>query len=344
MARDDEAGAYVNISLQILFALVRGKKSSERAHSAPFSNRTNLNLQKNTAMKKIFITLVGSLTYSSLPAQTIVYSDNFSASQGASYTTSGAIGTSEWTVARSGDDWGARIDGGMMTLNNTATDVARANGWVYSYLSLASTNNFNTTFSDSAGLMTWTFNMRQIRTNPAGFTSISYGAAYIIGASSTTVATNGFGYAVVLGNTSTPDPLRLVSFTNGIQTIGTSTTALITATNPLANPTNNYMSIRLTYDPASHLWELSGRDDGTSAFSDPNTGILTSLGSASNSLYTSLNLTSSGAYWQGSTAADQTAFFDNVSLTVVPEPSIYALLVLSGLGLAGCAVRRRCRS
>jgi hypothetical protein len=304
-------------------------------------------------MKKLLTSLgfTTSLLVSAAQAQTTVYSDDFSTSQGATYTTSGSIGSSSWTVTRgsastqeTGADWGARIDGGLLQLNNDiGATFTNANGWVYASQTLANTGDFNTIFSSSAGKMTWTFNMQQIRTNPAGFAAGSYGVAYVIGASSTLVATQGFGYAVVLGNTSAPDPLRFVSFTNGLTNLGTATTALISASAPLNNPTNNYMSIKLSYDPLSNLWELFGRNDGTSAFADPNAGTLTNLGSVSNSLYTGLALTSSGAYWQGSTAANQFAQFDNVSLEVVPEPSTYALLALSGLALAGYAARRRRR-
>jgi hypothetical protein len=294
-------------------------------------------------MKKILTAFVLVGVTSASLAQTIVYSDNFSTSQGATYTTSGPLGASSWTVTRSGDDWGARIDGGLMTLNNDVSIAAQANGWVYAYQTLANTGDFNTVFSSSAGQMTWTFNMQQIRTNPAGFTTGNYGAAYVIGASSTLVSTQGFGYAVVLGNTGNPDPLRFVSFTNGLNSLGTATTALISATAPLDNPTNNYMSIRLTYDPLTDSWELLGRNDGTSAFSNPNVGILTSFGSVSNSAYTDLALTSSGAYWQGATAANQFAQFGNASLEVVPEPSTYAMLALAGAGFAGYVIRRRRR-
>jgi hypothetical protein len=295
-------------------------------------------------MKKILslLALTGVIT-TGAHAQTTVYSDNFSVSQGATYTTSGNIGTSSWTVARSGDDWGARIDGGVMTLNNDVGPTANANGWVYAYQTLTNIGSFDTTFANSGGPMSWTFNMQQIRANPAGFTTNSYGAAWIIGASSTLVATQGSGYALVLGNTGTPDPLRFVSFTGGLQTIGAATTALITATAPLDNPTNSFMSIRLTYDPTSDLWELFGRNDGTSAFSDPNVGTLTSLGSVTDDTYTGLALTSSGAYWQGSTGANQFAQFDNASLEVVPEPGTYALLALGGAGLAAYRLRRRTR-
>jgi hypothetical protein len=295
-------------------------------------------------VKGIHITsaLATWMAISTSSSQTIVYSDDFSSSQGSAYTSSGQIGTSGWSVTRSGDDWGARIDLGVMTLNNDISASAGANGWVYSSIPMSSTGDFNTSFSSSGGLMSWTFNMQQVRTSPAGFSSGSYGVAYVVGATSTLVATQGSGYAVVLGNTGTPDPLRFVSFSGGLNSLGTANTGLILATAPLSNPTNSYMSIRLTYNPSSSTWELFGRNDGTSGFSDPTTGTLTLLGTAVDSTYTGINLTSAGAYWQGSTAASQTSQFDNVRLEVVPEPSTYYLLLLSSLAM-GFTVASRMR-
>jgi hypothetical protein len=275
------------------------------------------------------VALLAFCALSSAHSLAVVYDDNFDISQGAGYTTSGNIGTSEWQVQRSGDDWGARIDSGVMLLNNTISATPNLNGWVYSFRELNPSGDFSTMFNESAGLMTWTLNMQQIRTNPAGFSSGSYGVAYILGSSSSSVATSGVGYAVVLGNTSSPDPLRLVSFTNGIQSLGTASSGVIVATSPLDNPTNNYMSIRVTFDPLTGEWEMFGRNDGLTGFSDPNTGTLSSLGSGIDTLYTGNTLSYSGAYWQGSTAPAQTAQFDNVSLQVVPEPSVYALLALA---------------
>lgn len=296
---------------------------------------------KTCKMKLIKISTLGIvLTAGSLHSQvTTVVSNDFNVSQGATFTTAGQIGTSGWNVNRSGEDWGARIDNNILELTNTASDAANANGWVYANTGLASTGNFNTTLSNSAGLVTWTFNMRQFRTNPAGFNDTnSYGAAFVIGSTSTTVASEGDGYAIVLGNSGTPDPIRFVSFTGGIQSLGTANSGLITAGSPLENPTTSYMSLQLTYNPTNNLWSLFGRNDGASDFADPRSGTLDSLGTATDSTHTGTALTSLGAYWQGSTAANNTAFFDNVVVTAIPEPSV---VILFGLGLAFVLWRMR---
>ena len=257
---------------------------------------------------------------------TTVFSDAFGTSQGATFTTTGAIGTSPWGVTRSGDDWGARIDGGILDLTNDASVTANANGWVYASVPTSGFGSpWNSTLSSNPGLVTWDFNMRQIRSSPAGFSIGAYGAAFVLGATDTNVGTAGNGYAVVLGNTSSPDPVRLVSFTGGIQSLGTAAGGLISAPTPLDNPGNSYMSLRVTYDPVTNGWAMFGRNDGSSAFADPAVGTLTALGTATSSTYTSVPLTSMGGYWQGSTAGSQTASFDNVLVSVTPAAPVSSL-------------------
>lgn len=274
---------------------------------------------------------------------TTVFSDDFTTSQGATFSTSGSIGTSPWTVTRSGDDWGAQIDNDILGLTNDASATANANGWVFASVATSGFSApWNSSLSSNPGLVTWNFNMRQIRTDPAGFSTGNYGVAFILGATSATAASAGNGYAVVLGNglAGDPDPVRLVAYTGGIATLGTGTTGIITAPSPLSDVGVEYMSLRVTYNPATNGWELFGRNDGSTAFADPTSGTLTSLGTATNSTHTSVSLTSMGGYWQGSTAANQTAFFDNVSVAVVPEPSSVTLAGL-GVALAGlCAWKR----
>jgi hypothetical protein len=258
-------------------------------------------------------------------AQTTVFSDNFNTSQGSTFTTSGSIGTSVWSVTRitSSNDYGARIDNNQLELTNDASTASNAAGWVFVSTSTTGFNSpYNPTLSSNTGVVTWTFNMRQFRPNPAGFRPIppnsDYGVAFIIGCTSTDVHTSGDGYAIVLGNMNTPDPVRFVKFTGGISSLGNSSTGLIVASSPLNDPTNNYMSIRLTYTPSTNTWELFGRNDGSSNFTDPTSGTLTSLGTVVDNQYTSVPLNFMGAYWQGGALINQTAFFDNVSVTVDP--------------------------
>jgi len=262
---------------------------------------------------KTLIFMVFFLLYSVIFSQTTVFSDNFQTSQGSTFTTSGQIGSSSWYVSRSGDDWGARIDNGILELTNDASTTSNANGYVFAYVNTTNFGTpFNTTLNQNSQKVNYIFNMRQIRDNPAGFADGSYGVAFVIGANNIVTRTSGNGYALVLGQTNTTDPIRFAKFTNGL---GGTLTNIITATSPLNDVGSEYLSLALSYDPTNDTWELFGRIDGTS-FGDPADGNLTFLGSATDNTYTTIPLDYMGAYWQGSTSADQTAFFDNVSVVL----------------------------
>jgi len=291
-------------------------------------------------MKKILTVAAAAMLAGSAGAA-IVFQDNFNTSQGSAFTTSGAIGTSSWNVTRPGidNDWGARIHNNILELSNDASAALNSNGWVFASQTLANSGHFNTTLANSAGLVTWTFNMRQIRPNPAGFIVNSYGVAFILGGTSANAATTGSGYAIVMGNSGVPDPIRFVSYTGGIQTLGTAASGLIVAPSPLNDPTNNFTSISITFEPTTSTWTLYGRDDGRSSFSDPASGTLTVLGSVVDSTFTGTSLTHMGAYWQGSVVTSQTAFFDNITLSAIPEPSTISLIGL----VAGAVLLRRRR-
>ena len=255
------------------------------------------------------------INHAGLNGQTVVHTSHFSDSQGETYTTTGAIGTSPWLVSRSGDDWGARIHNDRMELTNTASTATNADGWVFVHLTAGELGlPYQTTLANNTDKVYWYFNMRQIRSNPAGFGTNNYGAAFVVAATQAQVGTQGSGYAIVLGNSGTPDPIRFVKFGEGLQSIGSANQGLIIAAAPLNDPTNNYMSLLLTWDPSTDTWELYGRNDGATGFSDPQTGELTLLGSATDNTHTGLSTPFTGAYWQGSTAANQTAFFDNISI------------------------------
>lgn len=262
--------------------------------------------------------LASSLLLASLAsAQTTVFSDDFSTNTSATYTTSGAIGASAWSVTRSGADWGARRNTSPAQLEQTNDVGATANvaGWAFAATPLSGfTSPYSTTLSSNPGVVTWTFNFRTNRTSAlAGFSSTtSYGMAYILVSTSNTPDISGSGYAVVMGGGANNN-IALIKYTSGLQ--GTRTTVIGFG----GTPTNltDYLSVKVTYDPSTNGWQLFSRDDGTTAFADPAAGTLTSIGTATDTTHTGTAMSYLGAYWQGSTVATQTAFFDNAKVTVV---------------------------
>jgi len=108
------------------------------------------------------------------------------------------------------------------------------------------------------------------------------------------------------------DPVRLVKFASGLTSVPTTI-----AENAAQDATSDYWSVRVTYDPASDNWSLFTRDDGTGGFADPSTGVTTQSGTTvADSTYTTTPLTHAGALWVYSTAANQTASFDNFNLSL----------------------------
>ena len=273
----------------------------------------------------------------SVNAQTTVFIDDFSTNSNATYSTSGVINSSAWSANVSGTDWGVRRNTSPQQLELTNDVGATANlaGWAFANVSTtAFSSPYNTTLSSNPSDVTWTFNMRTGRTTAlSGFTATTtYGMAFIIGCTSNTPNTTGNGYAVVMGGGALNN-IGFISFTNGLQ--GTKTTIIPYGLAPAA--LTNYMSLKLVYTKSTNTWTLSGRDDGPSAFVDPATGSFTLIGSAVNTTYTSTPLTLAGAYWQGSTGASQTSFFDNVKVSVATActPPVLSLNTLTNVSCFG---------
>lgn len=266
-------------------------------------------------------------------AQITVFADDFSTHQNTSWTTSGQIGSSAFSVNRSGVDWGTRrnTDPAQLELSNDASGATNAAGWVFASTSTGSfASPYNPTLKSTNGQISWYVNLRQVRTDPSGFGSGNYGVAFILAGSSTTANNSGTGYALALGQSGSTDPLRLVKYGAGI----TSFTNIITSnTSGLTDFGNEYLSVKVTYSPETDTWELFLRNDGTSGFSDPQSGTLVSQGTAVDGTYTSTALGYLGAYWQGSTGANQTAFFDNIAVQVTPNHTSY--LTVQPLELSG---------
>ncbi|MCK9590352.1 MAG: PEP-CTERM sorting domain-containing protein [Terrimicrobiaceae bacterium] len=278
-------------------------------------------------MKKILAIIgLAAATLAGAQAQTLVYSN------------SGSL-TGLITTVTAGDG-GASISSGTVVLTNDASGTANASGRVYLNGATSSfLSPYTQVLNNAPGLVTWNFNTQQIRTDPSGFDGGNYGVAFVLGSTSSDITT-GNGYAVVLGGSGSTDPVRLVSFTGGLE-LNSNLTDVISATSPLNDIGNSYMSIRVTFDTTTDTWTLLGRDDGASSFTDPTTGTLSSLGSANNSTFVASTLTSFGMLWNYSTTASQTAQFDNISIAVVPEPQTWVLMGIGGAFMLWNLRRRR---
>ena len=270
----------------------------------------------------------------SVSAQTTVFSDTFTTSTGTTYSTAtGAIGTSSnWNLSRSGVDMGAAITSGLLFLSNDATTAGNANGWVLASTSTAAfAAPYATTLNANAGLLSWTFNMRQPQGNPNGFTSGLYATAFILAGTSNTTTSAGSGYAVILGNSGKVDPVKLVNYTNGI---ASNTTIVSSNTSGLSDFGSTYLSVKVTYAPDTSTWQLFVRNDGA-AFLDPVNGSLTLQGTAVNNTSTAVALPLMGALWNASTRANAASYYDNIKVSVV-VPNINSLSppsVMAGSGL-----------
>lgn len=294
-------------------------------------------------MKFLFTTfnLVAAVAFISAVAkgQTTVFSDNFNR---ASLTT-GAPTT--YTTTVTAGDGGASINGSsFLEITNDSSGTANANGITYisGQISSFSSPFSSTSLASNSGVITWTFNLRFNRAssnNPAQVASGAYGVAVVLAGTNSSLAA-GSGYAIYYGNSGTPDPIRLATYSGGVA--GTVTNVITSGASDITN-TNNYASVKVTYNPTGNLWSLFVRDDGASAWSDPSSGVTSQKGSTTaNSTVTSTALSSFGYAWSYATGANQTSQFDNfsVSVSAIPEPSTYAA-IFGSLALAGTVWHRR---
>ena len=190
---------------------------------------------------------------------------------------------------------------------------------------------YNTVFSTNTGLLTWAFNMRQTRADPSGFDANNYGIGFVLGATSNNFMTAS-GYAVVLGNSGSGDNVRLVSFASGMAT----SLGLSAVINPGNDFGSEYLTIRVTYNPVGDVWTL---DLGTvtANFVDPALATYNTIGSASNSLYTSQDLLFLGCLWNHATGGSDNGYFDNIRIPTAciidVEPTIQSsALSFSSIG------------
>lgn len=216
-------------------------------------------------LKGAFLALMILVGIQSFAQTSTVFTDDFSSFTDQYYTINpGVIGdpvpNPKWKMARSGADFGSAIASRGLYLTNSGSAASNANGWVLaSVLNSELSLPYSATLSANPGVVTWTFNMRQSRSNPNGFGASGYGVAFILAGTNGTTNLTGTGYAVVLGQPYATDYIRLVRYNSGIRNF---TTLVQSKTSGLTDFGSNYTSVKVTYAPSTNVWQLFLRNDG----------------------------------------------------------------------------------
>lgn len=179
-------------------------------------------------------------------------------------------------------------------------------GREFAFVNLGDIDGYPVQLNTSASPLIWAFNMRQSRADPSGFDNNNYGLGFIIGKSTSDFGT-GVGYAIVLGQSGSSDPVRLAKFSAGVNT-NSKFTSIISS----GDYANQYLSIKLVFNPSGSIWTLYA-DSSSSGFphADPRNAV-TQIGTISDNAFTGTALLYSGAYWNHATGANDSAVFDDM--------------------------------
>jgi len=233
-----------------------------------------------------------------------VYSNDFN---------SGAASLSDFIVGGKGS-YSVNVVSGQLRINTYIPIPC------YGYAAIHSSNfmaPYSSRLKDNPGLVSWAFNV----SNQSGEFNNGFYFTIASSAANSSVYTTaeytfaGGGYVgnemVIYRNSPSGSHTRIIRVQSGLPTL----------------PSRG--SIRITYDPSGNIWSLYG--EFGSSYVDP-TSVTTLLGSNVDNVLTGLDLPfmSLGGRTTG------TDYFDNVSVSVVPEPPTLLLL-----GMAAVMVRRR---
>lgn len=250
------------------------------------------------------------------------------------------------TSVTAGDGGAGIVAGSFLQLTNDATAAPNGAGRVFVTAPTAGYGSwYNATLSANAvTAIEWTVNLRYAPQGQAGgFGNGKPSLAVVLGATSADLTTAG-GYAVTIGHNGQSDRIQLERFAGGLVADANLTTVVATGTANLAGA-SDYASVRVRYEPATSLWRLYVRDDGSTGWVDPSAGVTTLTGSATDSTYTNLALGSFGFYSGYGSAGTQLGQFDNYEVTayVTPAPEPGTVFGLGALGLGTTALGRRLR-
>ena len=210
------------------------------------------------------------------------------------------------------NDYRARVENNQLVLGSFNNAGVGSSG--LEQVSYDASTRYATIFNQAAAELTWAFNFRQNRSGTSGFGATTYGIAYILGATKANFNDpDAIGYAIIIGNANSPDPVKLVRFKNGL-TANSNITTILASTEVTETV---YYSVKVSFEPCSKTWSLQVRNDN-GVFADPLTISSTAL-TVSDQTYTNLNLNFTGAAYNHGTSS-VTAYFDNFYV-----PAVHAL-------------------
>ncbi len=236
----------------------------------------------------------------------IVYSNDFNA---------GSLSLNGYTIGGDAGAYSVGVANGQLEVDTTVGQYIDSVGYA-AISNSAFAAPYSSTLKHNAGLVTWAFNV----SNQDG----QYNNSFVFGlATSTPNPLNGLtsGYEFWGGGG--------VGNTMYLQRLGYGVPIVVQVPNGSGLdtlPTKG--SLRITYQPTNDLWSIYGQFG--SSYVDPTT-VTNLLGSGVDSYWTStpLPFTSLGGDTTGSD------FFDNVSVSVIPEPATWCLVMLGAITILG---------
>jgi hypothetical protein len=273
---------------------------------------------------------------------TIVFKDDFNRADSTTIGATAGPGSGTWTETITALEAPQATAGDLLVSSNQLlVDHGDTNGLYELSMSTAGfLSPWAPSLAGNPGKVTWSFNIQSSRDNLSGFTPGSNGVGMALASTAGAFGTTN-GYAVTWGQSGTTDPIYLVRFTGA-----SNVPILVGNVAPFSDLGTNYLSIRVEYEPSTNTWTMYGRNDGTTAFADPEVGGgYSSFGSVVNSDHTSDTITKLGMFgFYTSNAATDLYRYDNLAIDVVPEPSAIVLGFAAVAGMFGVVLRRRTAS
>ena len=259
----------------------------------------------------VFADLTADITVTDEPHQLF---DDFNRADNVSVGIPSSGGSASWTEDQIANDaFRASIDGNELYLGGCAAGVnsGSTGSTGMEQVGFNVESYYETVLDDGGSTYEWLFNMKQTRPSPSGFGSNTYVAAVILGSDANDFQNSGAdGYAVIIGNGGSPDPVKLVRFTGGLTSNSNVTDVAVSS----ETDADAYYSVKVTFNPCNDEWSLYVRDDGTSTFSAPNVGGLGSAVTGIDNTHTGLDLKYFGAGWQHSSGCGEYMRIDNMNI------------------------------